>query len=126
MGPRSVAVSETGSQSSLEMPRVEDHKMAFGQIIHAVENPGVRRRGVQAVSAVGGTGVITGYPALFRSRTIFAKCLRWLLALTAGPVLHSELLGAKSSKWDDTGGRTNGRQGSSSGRAAIATRPCIG
>src|SRR5215472_16109642 len=90
------------------------------------KTPGVRRRGVQAVSAVGGTGVITWYPVLFSSRTIFAKRLRWLLALTAGPVLHSELLGAKSSKWDDTGGRTNGRQGSSSGRAAIATRPCIG
>jgi hypothetical protein len=50
-----------------------------------VETPGVRRRGVQAVSAGGGTGVITWYPALFSSRTIFAKRFRWLLALTAGP-----------------------------------------
>ena len=49
------------------------------------KTPGVRRRGVQAVSAVGGTAVITWYPALFSSRTIFAKRLRWLLALTAGP-----------------------------------------
>jgi hypothetical protein len=48
------------------------------------KTPRVRGRVVQAVSAVGGTGVITWYPALFSSRTILARRTRWLLALTAG------------------------------------------
>ena len=52
MSPRSVVVSEIGTQSSLEMPRVEDHEMVQAVPADRADQP----FGVRILSGTPGRG----------------------------------------------------------------------